>query len=272
MAKRVLSRVDARGVASVTLNRPEVHNAYDGALIDALIDAIGVLAADPRVRLLMLRGNGRHFQAGADLAWLRQIAGAAPDDNIAFSRRTTEAMGALNEFPRPTLALVHGACYGGGVGMVACCDVRIATETASFALSEVRWGVIPAPIVPQLCAAMGVASLRRYGITGERFDAHEARRIGLIHEVCADDGLDAAAAPVVDAIFRSAPEAVRATKRLVLAQASLELSPQQVEALAVQAAVRRASPEAAEGLASFAAKRDAAWYRPPDGATPDDGR
>jgi methylglutaconyl-CoA hydratase len=267
MAEKVLSRVDARGVASVTLNRPEVHNAYDGALIDALIDAIGALAhaigalaADPRVRLLMLRGNGRHFQAGA-----------APD-NIAFSRRTTEAMRVLNEFPRPTFALVHGACYGGGVGMVACCDVRIATETASFALSEVRWGVIPAPIVPQLCAAMGVASLRRYGITGERFDAHEARRIGLIHEVCADDGLDAAAAPVVDAIFRSAPEAVRATKRLVLAQASLELSPQQVEALAMQAAVRRASPEAAEGLATFEGKRDAAWCRPPDGATADDGQ
>jgi methylglutaconyl-CoA hydratase len=261
MAEIVLSEVDGRGVASVTLNRPEVHNAYDGALIDALIDALEALAADPRVRLLVLRGNGKHFQAGADLAWLKQVAGAALEDNVTFSRRTTVAMRGLNEFPRPTIALVHGACYGGGVGMVACCDIRIATATASFALTEVRWGVIPAPIVPQLCAAMGVASLRRYGITGERFDAGEARRIGLIHEVCAEDGLDRAAAPIIEAILKSAPEAVRATKRLVLAEAGLALSEQDVEALAVQAAVKRASPEAAEGLASFEAKRDPAWYR-----------
>ena len=264
MADVVLSEVDARGVATVRLNRPQVHNAYDGALIDALIAALERLAADPRVRLLVLRGNGKHFQAGADLAWLKQVAGFALEDNVAFSRRTAAAMRGLNEFAVPTIALVHGACYGGGVGMVACCDVRIATETAAFALSEVRWGVIPAPIVPQLCAAMGVAALRRYGITGERFDAHEARRIGLIHEVCAEGGLDAAAAPVVEAILRSAPEAVRATKRLVLAEARLAPSEQEVEALAVQAAARRASPEAAEGLASFEQKRDPAWYRPPD--------
>jgi methylglutaconyl-CoA hydratase len=257
----VLSAVDGRGVASVTLNRPERHNAYDGALIDGLIAALGALAADPRVRVLVLRGNGRNFQAGADLAWLKKMAGAALEENVAFSRKTTAAMRALNEFPQPTIALVHGACYGGGIGMVACCDVRIATETASFALSEVRWGVIPAPIIPQLGAAMGVASLRRYGITGERFDAHEARRIGLIHEICPDDGLDHAAARIVEAILRSAPEAVRETKRLVLAQAGLLLSEQDVEALAAQAAIRRASPEAAEGLASFEAKRDPSWYR-----------
>jgi methylglutaconyl-CoA hydratase len=267
MADIVLSSVDARGVAMVTLNRPEVHNAYNGALIDALIDVIEVLSKDPRVRLLVLRGSGRHFQAGADLAWLKQVAGAPLEDNVAFSRQTTAAMRGLNQFPRPTIALVHGACYGGGIGMVACCDVRIATESAAFALTEVRWGVIPAPIIPQLCAAMGVTSLRRYGITGERFDAHEARRIGLVHEVCADDGLDLAAAPIIEAILRSAPEAVRETKRMVLAQAGLELSGQDVEAMAAQAAVKRALPEAAEGLASFEQKRDPAWYRPPDGRT-----
>ena len=158
MADIVLSGVDGRGVATVTLNRPEVHNAYDGALIDALIDVIEALAVDPRVRVLVLRGNGKHFQAGADLAWLKEVAGFSVEGNVAFSRRTTRAMCGLNKFPAPTIALVHGACYGGGVGMVACCDVRIATETAAFALTEVRWGVIPAPIVPQLCAAMGVAA------------------------------------------------------------------------------------------------------------------
>lgn len=265
MARIVLNAVDARGVATVTLNRPRVHNAYDGALIDALITALEGLAADPRVRVLVLRGNGKHFQAGADLFWLKQVAGLPLEDNVDFSRRTVEAMRGLNAFPAPTIALVHGACYGGGVGLAACCDVRIATETATFALSEVRWGVIPAPIVPQLCAAMGVTGLRRYGITGERFDTREARRIGLLHEVCAEGELDEAAAPIVDALLRSAPQAVQETKRLVLARAGLELSEQEVEALAVQAAVRRASPEAAEGLASFEARRDPFWYRPDGG-------
>jgi methylglutaconyl-CoA hydratase len=258
----VLSSIDQRGVATLTLNRPEVHNAYNGAMIDALIEAAGALAADERVRLLVLRANGKHFQAGADLAWLREVASYALEDNVAFSRRTTLAMRGLNAFPRPTLALVHGACYGGGVGMVACCDIAVATASARFALSEVRWGVIPAPIIPQLCAAMGVRSLRRYGVTGERFDAAEAQRIGLVHEVCADDELDRAAAPIVEAVLQSAPDAVRDSKRLVLAHAGLDLSDQQVEALSVQAALRRASAEAAEGLASFRDQRDPAWYAP----------
>ena len=262
MAENVLLRaVDERGIATLTLNRPEVHNAYNGAMIDALVEAVGALAADPRVRLLVLRANGRHFQAGADLNWLREVAGCALEDNVEFSRRTTLAMRALNAFPRPTLALVQGACYGGGVGMVACCDVAIASASARFALTEVRWGVIPAPIIPQLCAAMGVRSLRRYGVTGEAFDAEEAWRIGLIHEVCGDDGLDQAAAPVIEAILRTAPEAACASKKLVLAHAGLDLSDQQVEALAVQAAAKRASAEATEGLASFCEKRDPSWYQ-----------
>jgi methylglutaconyl-CoA hydratase len=256
----VLSAIDGRGIATLTLNRPDVHNAYNGAMIEALLEEVGALAADPRVRLLVLRANGRHFQAGADLAWLREVAGSTLEDNVAFSRRTTLAMRALNAFPWPTLALVQGACYGGGVGMVACCDVAIASAGARFALAEVRWGVIPAPIIPQLCAAMGVRNLRRYGITGEAFDAEAARRIGLIHEVCADDALDQAAAPIIEGILKSAPEAARASKALVLAHAGLDLSDQQVEALAVQAATRRASAEAAEGLASFREKRDPSWY------------
>ena len=258
----VLSSVDERGVATVTLNRPEVHNAYNGALIDGLSATIEALAHDPRVRVMVLRATGKHFQAGADLGWLREVAGFELADNVAFSRRTTAAMHGLNAFPRPTIALVHGACYGGGVGMVASCDIAIATESASFALTEVRWGVIPAPIIPQLCAAIGVRNLRRYGISGERFDARAAKEIGLIHEICAAGALDEAAAPIVDSILRSAPEAVRDSKRLVLAHAGLDLTEQQIEALSVQAAVKRASGEAAAGLESFLDKRDPPWYGP----------
>ena len=261
MAERVvLCEVDGRGVATVALNRPGRHNAYNGRMIDELIEAVAALRDDPRVRVLVLRANGKHFQAGADLNWLKEVAGFTLEGNVAFSMKTTEAMRGLNEFPRPTIALVHGACYGGGVGMVACCDVAIATEGASFALTEVRWGVIPAPIIVQLCGAMGVRSVRRYGITGERFDAGEARRIGLVHEVCPEGALDAAAAPVIDAVLLGAPEAVAESKALVAEHAGLALSDQTVRALAVQAAVRRASPEAAEGLRSFVEKRQPAWY------------
>lgn len=257
----VISEVDERGVATVRLNRPAVHNAYDDRMIDALSEAVSGLAADPRVRLLVLRANGRHFQAGADLAFLKRAGSFAPEDNLDFSIRTTRAMRALNGFARPTLALVHGACYGGGVGLVAACDIAIATEGASFALTEVRFGVIPAPIIPELCAAMGVRGVRRYGVTGERFGAEEARRLGLVHEVCADDGLDAAAAPVVEAVLLGAPEATAETKALVLEHGGLELTEQTIRKLALQAAFRRASPEAGEGLASFLEKRKPDWYR-----------
>jgi methylglutaconyl-CoA hydratase len=258
----VISAVDGRGIATVTLNRPERYNAYDGPLIDALTAALAGLATDPAVRVVVLRGRGKHFQAGADVAWLRRAAGFTPAENLEFSRRTTEAMRGLNGLVKPTVALVHGACYGGGVGMVACCDVAIATESASFGLTEVRIGVIPAPIVPQLCAAMGVRGVRRYGITGERFDAKEAHRMGLIHEICPEGGLDEAAAPILDALLRSAPNASAMSKQLVLAEAGLELATSRVEALAAQAALVRASPEAQEGLDSFLSKRDPAWYRP----------
>lgn len=261
----VLTAMDDRGVATLTLNRPDVHNAYDERMIDALGEALGALRGGRRVRVLVLRGQGKHFQAGADLACLRRLAGAAAEANLEFSRRTTEAMRQLNEFPAPTLALVQGACYGGGVGMVACCDVAIACSSARFALTEVRWGVIPAPIIPQLCAAMGPRSVRRYACTGESFDAAEAKRIGLIHEICADGALDDAAAPVIDHLLRAAPDAVTQTKALVLDHAGLILTDRQVLRLADQAATKRASTEAAEGLRSFAAKRVPGWYpRPKD--------
>ncbi|BBK35384.1 enoyl-CoA hydratase [Allostella sp. ATCC 35155] len=256
----VLSAVDDRGVATVTLNRPQVHNAYDGAVIDGLLDAMERLAADPRVRLVLLRGNGRHFQAGADLAWLRQVAGMTPEGNRDFSVRTTRAMRGLQLFPHPTIALVHGACFGGGVGLAASCDVVIASEEARFALTEVKFGVVAAPIIPQLVKSMGLPQLRRWGLTGEVFGARRAEAMGLVHEVCPTGGLDAAAAPIVDAILRAGPEAVAATKRLTLEMAGQMIPDDQVEQLVDVAARHRASAEAAEGLASFLEKRNPAWY------------
>ncbi len=211
---------------------------------------------------MVLRGAGRHFQAGADLACLRRLAAAPPEVNRAFSLATTEAMRRLCTLPRPTLALVHGACYGGGVGMVAGCDIAIATESAVFALTEVRWGVIPAPIIPQLCAAMGVRALRRYGITGERFDAREALRLGLVHEVCAEGALDARGGA---GDRGAAAERARGGRREqapgARAREPRPRAPRGPRARA-RGGGKRASAEAAEGLQSFLDKRPPAWYRP----------
>ena len=261
MADPVLSRTDARGVATVTLNRPAVNNAYNGEMIAALSDAMARLAADPAVRAIVLRGNGRHFQAGADLAFLQDAAAMPESENLEISRLTVATVTALQRSPKPTLALVHGGCFGGGVGMVAACDMAIAAEDAVFSLAEVRWGVIPAPILPVLVAKAGLGAVTRYALTGERFGAAVALRLGLVQEVCAGaDRLDEAAAPMLEHLLMAAPDALAATKRLGLELAGAVPAPEVLERLAQEAAERRRSEEAAEGLASFFEKRKPNWY------------
>jgi len=255
----VLTSVDPRGVATVTLNRPVVHNAYDGRVIEGLVEAFSRFERDPAVRVVLLRGNGKHFQAGADLAWLKRVGQMTMAENRAFSDLTARAMRALHVLPRPTIALVHGACFGGGVGLAAACDVVVATSDAVFALTEVKFGVIPAPIIPQLIKAMGLPWLRRYGISGERFDAARAERMGLVHEICPPGGLDAAAAPIVEAFLAGGPEAIAANKRLTLEIAGMLVPDAVIERLVDEAARARASAEAAEGLASFLEKRRPRW-------------
>src|SRR6185503_11975720 len=160
----VLCAVDTRGVASVTLNRPRVNNAYNGELIDALIDTFNRLGRDPAVRLAVLRGAGRHFQAGADLTFLDHLRAVSPEENHEFSRRTVAAIRGLELFPRPTIALILGGCFGGGVGIAAACDIAIAAADAVFALTEVRWGITPAPIVPLLADRIGARQSGRYAL------------------------------------------------------------------------------------------------------------
>jgi methylglutaconyl-CoA hydratase len=256
----IILETDRRGVATLWLNRPAVHNAYDRDLLEAFAAALARLAHDPAVRLVLLRGKGPHFQAGADLAHLKSLTGAAPEANLAFSRLTIRAMHALRVFAKPVVALVHGGCFGGGVGLVAGADVAIAEAGAVFALTEVRWGVTPSPIIPALVTAMGVRALGRYGLTAERFGAAEALRMGLLHAVCPDGGLDAAAAPIVEGFLMAAPEAVAVTKRLVRETAGAMADAALLETLAQAGAERRHSAEAAEGLQSFAEKRKPRWY------------
>jgi methylglutaconyl-CoA hydratase len=255
----VLWNVDARSVATVTLNRPEVNNAYDDALIQGLWAALDALGKAPVLRAVIVKGNGRHFQAGADLKWIDTVRAGSREENLRVSRATGEAVQRLNRTPAPTIALVQGACFGGGTGLIAACDVVIAADNAMFSIAEVRWGLTSAIIVPQLNDAIGVRQMRRYAITGERFGAEEARRIGLVHEIVPAVELAAAGERVVSHILENGPEAIAQTKAAVLEGAFGDLDEARFTRLVERHADKRKSAEAAEGLASFAEKRPANW-------------
>jgi methylglutaconyl-CoA hydratase len=256
----VLCAIDRRGVAAVTLNRPRVNNAYNGALIDALIETFVRLERDPSLRVVVLRGAGKHFQAGADLSFLDSLRRVAPEQNREFSRRTVAAIRGLQRFPRPVIALVQGGCFGGGVGIVAACDIAVAAEDAVFALSEVRWGITPAPIIPLLVERIGARAAGRLALTGERFDARTAMRFGLVHELCPAAELETVGAGFADQLLMAGPEAAAITKRLIAEAAETPFTPQFHDRIVEEAAQRRRSPEAAEGLASFREKRKPRWY------------
>jgi methylglutaconyl-CoA hydratase len=255
----VLWDIDARGVATVTLNRPEVNNAYNGEMIQGLLAALDALGQAARLRAVVIKGQGRHFQAGADLKWIDAVRTSSAEENIRVSRATAEAVARLNRVPVPTIALIQGGCFGGGTGLAAACDVVIAADNAMFSIAEVRWGLTAAIIVPQLNDAIGVRQLRRYGVTGERFNAEEARRIGLVHEVVPLGELAAAGERVVGHVLENAPDAITQTKALTLKAAFGDLDEAAFTALIESHAAKRQSAEAAEGLASFAEKRAATW-------------
>lgn len=259
-ASPVLWNLDPRGIATVTLNRPEVNNAYDAALIQGVLAAIDDLSAKaPRV--VVLKGNGKHFQAGADLKWINGVRPKSVEENEAASRATFEAVQRLNTLPVPTVALVQGGCFGGGTGVIAACDVVIAADNALFSITEVRWGLTAAIIIPQLCDAIGVRQVRRYALTGERFGAEDARRIGLVHEVVPLTDLDNAGARVVEQLLGNAPDALAETKKLAMESSfgGMAADDDAYKRLVRLHSAKRQTAEAAEGLASFAEKRAGRW-------------
>lgn len=256
----VLCDIDSRGVATVTLNRPEVNNAYNGEMVQALLDGVSALQANKDVRVIVIKGNGRHFQAGADLAWLESVRNQSPEENLAVSQRTTDAVRYLDACPIPTVALVHGGCFGGGTGIIAACDVVFAADDAMFSIAEVRWGLHAGPIIPQLAAAIGPRNVRRYAITAERFDATEAERIGLVHNVVPRAELEAAGEKVVTSILMNGPDGMRETKQILFNVAGLNISDELAESLAKSHSDKRQTAEGAEGLLSFHEKRAAAWF------------
>jgi|SRR5947209_8752245 len=257
----VLWSLDERGVATVTLNRPEVNNAYDGGLIHGVLSAIDELASRAGLRVMVLKGNGKHFQAGADLRWINAVRPQSTAENEAVSRATFEAVQRLNRLPIPTVALVQGGCFGGGTGVISACDVVIAADNAMFSITEVRWGLTAAIIIPQLCDAIGVRQVRRYALTGERFGAEEARRIGLVHEVVPLSDLQSMGAKIVEQLLANGPEALAETKALAMESSfgGMRVEDEAYARLVQIHAARRQTGEASEGLASFAEKRAANW-------------
>src|SRR3954451_591473 len=257
----VLWDVDARGVATVTLNRPEVNNAYNGAMIDGLLAALDALGAAPGLRAVVLKGNGKHFQAGADLKWINEVRKASPEENLRVSRATAQAVQRLSVQPVPCVALVHGGCFGGGTRMIAACDIVLAADNAVFSIAEVRWGLHASIIIPQLADAIGVRQLRRLALTGERFNAEEAARIGLAHKVVPLAQLEAEGARIVDHLLANGPDAIAQTKAWILKSACADLNNGEFAALIESHSAKRQSAEAGEGLASFAEKRAGNWSK-----------
>ncbi len=260
-ANPVLWNLDERRVATVTLNRPEVNNAYDAGLIGGVLSAMDELSRKPLLRVVVLKGNGKHFQAGADLKWINAVRPQSPAENEAVSQATFEAVQRMNRLPIPTVALVQGGCFGGGTGVISACDVVIAADDALFSITEVRWGLTAAIIIPQLCDAIGVRQVRRYALTGERFGAQDARRIGLVHEVVPLPDLETAGAKIVEQLLANGPEALAETKALAMESSfgGMRVEDEAFARLVRMHAAKRQAPEASEGLASFAEKRAANW-------------
>jgi methylglutaconyl-CoA hydratase len=253
-------RVDIRNaVALVTLNRPKVHNAFDETLIADLTAALRVTEADETVRAVVLLGAGSSFCAGADLNWMRKMAGFSQGQNLADAQALAAMLSTLNTLSKPTIARVHGAVVGGGVGLVACCDIAIATQDATFALSEARLGLIPAAISPYVIEAIGARAARRYFLTAERFTAAEAYRLGLLHDLVLPEELDPRINELLGYLVTAGPRAQGECKTLIRAVAHRPVDARVIGDTARRIARIRASPEGKEGVAAFLAKRKPAW-------------
>jgi methylglutaconyl-CoA hydratase len=259
MHHNIAVEVDA-GIGIITLNRPDRHNAFDDVTIVELLQALAEMAADERVRVVVISSTGKSFCAGADLDWMKRAAGYGVDENQRDAKVLAEMLRKLAHLGKPTVARVQGPAYGGGVGLVAACDVAIATFDVQFALSEVKLGLIPATIAPHVIAAIGERAARRYMLTAERFSAAEAYRLGLVHEMVADEAaLDEAVGQIVEALLANGPAAQRACKELIRAVAGRPLSQELLDDTARRIADTRASDEGREGIAAFREKRKPNW-------------
>ncbi|MEM6413489.1 MAG: enoyl-CoA hydratase/isomerase family protein [Pseudomonadota bacterium] len=251
----LLTTIDRYGVARLTLNRPEVGNALNEEIIAGICDIIGRFNGDPNVRVIVLTGSGDSFCSGADLNMMKRVAAYSADENKDDARRLAHMLHAINNATKPVIALINGPAIGGGVGVVAACDIAIASETAFFAFSEVKLGLIPAVISPFVIAAMRPREARRYFLTGERFDAMTARRMGLVHMVAMPEQINTTLDGVLDNLLAGGPNAQREVKSLINAVAFKEIDNSVLEDTANRIAQIRTGPEGQEGISAFLEKR-----------------
>jgi len=252
---------DDRGVATVTLDRPDRHNAFDENVIAGLTAAFLSLQQNSALKVMILRSNGMHFSAGADLDWMKRMASYDHQDNVRDANALAEMLHTLNYLPFPTIARVQGAAMGGGAGLVCCCDVAIASTRASFAFSEARLGLVPATISPYVLQCIGPRAARRYFLTAERFDAPKALAMGLVSEVVEEEKLDETIGAQVESILMNSAEAVRAAKQLVFDIDGRPVTGELMQKTSECIADIRASEEGREGLAAFLEKRRPAWLK-----------
>ncbi|WP_438862643.1 enoyl-CoA hydratase/isomerase family protein [Neptunicella sp.] len=259
MSDSILYQVDPNGVATVTLNRPEKHNAFDDQLISELTELFQKIANTPDIRVMILAANGKSFCAGADLNWMKRMASYNYDENLADANKLALMLHTLNTLPQATIARVQGAAYGGAVGLIACCDMAVATKMSQFCLSEVKLGLVPATISPYVIEAIGARSARRYFNTAELFSARRARRLGLISESVTEEELDDTLNALVKAILANGPKAVATSKKLISQVANHPIDQNLIDMTSRTIAAIRVSEEGQEGLNAFLQKRRPNW-------------
>jgi methylglutaconyl-CoA hydratase len=260
MTDKLITRIDDDGNAVVMLNRPDVHNAFDPEMVEALTASLTRLGADPHVRAVVLIGAGESFCAGADIGHMKKSAGYTKKQNHAVALQSARMLHTLYTLPKPTIASVRGAVRGGGCGLVAACDIAVASLNATFRFSEVKLGIIPAMISPYVIAAIGSRMSHRYMLTGEEFDCAEAFRIGLVHDVIEDEHLNAKIGALLGHLYTSGPKAVAAVKQLISFSANAPIDEELITETSRRIADIRATPEAQEGLSAFLEKRRPAWF------------
>jgi methylglutaconyl-CoA hydratase len=261
MTDSVLFSVDERGVATVCLNKPDMHNAFDDSLIEELTRLFNQIAQDDSIRAMILAGKGKSFCAGADLNWMRRMASYNYEENVEDAKGLATMLRTLNELPKPTIARVQGAAYGGAIGLIACCDIAIASKLTKFCLSEVKLGLIPATISPYVIEALGARECRRYFTTAEVFSARRARRLGLISEAVNEEEVDETIELIIKNLLRNSPAAVTAAKQLVADVKAHPANDDLLHMTSVRIAEIRGSIEGQEGLKAFLEKRKPNWIQ-----------
>lgn len=256
---KVITGIDSRGVARVTIDNPEKHNAFDDKIIAQLIEAFTAVAGNQNVRVMVLGSAGKSFSAGADLGWMQRMAGYSYKENLRDSHALAEMLKILNSMPQPTIARIQGAAFGGAVGLVSCCDIAIAAQTASFSLSEVKIGLVPATISPYVIAAIGERASRRYFITAEHFNAQTAQQLGLVSETTEIDSLDAKVEEIVGALLANGSAAIQCAKQLIFNVSGKPIDQALIDQTCETIAAIRVSEEGQEGLNAFLQKRPAKW-------------